>query len=79
MKANCYLTAMFGNNDESIQKKIAEIDGLGSMTVNERLYVSSLMNEFDTALLNDKARARQILTWLHIDEASIAQILEQDS
>lgn len=77
MKANCYLVAMFRNNDEIIQKKIADIDGLRGMTVNERLYVSGLMKEFDHAMLNDKARARKILTWLLVDEASIMLILEQ--
>lgn len=76
MKANCYLTAMFGNKDEYIQKKIAAIDGLGGMTVNERLYISGLMNEFNTALLKDKAWARQILTLLNVDELSINTIIE---
>lgn len=67
---------MFGNNDESIRKKIAMIDGLRGMTVNERLYVSGLMAEFDAAMLQDKARARQILTWLKIDELSINAIIK---
>lgn len=79
MIANCYLTSMFGKSDESIQKEIAKIDGLDGMTVNERLYVSGLMNEFDTAILtNNKARAKEILTWLRVDEKSIQQILNID-
>ena len=68
---------MSGNKDESIQKKITTIDGLGGMTVNERLHVSELIKYFETSKLHDKARARQILTWLKVDEPSIALILEQ--
>ncbi|WP_316794088.1 hypothetical protein [Pedobacter frigoris] len=66
---------MLEDNDEYIQKKIAAIDGLDGMTVNERLHISGLMNEFDTALLNDKARAQQILTLLNVDELSINTII----
>ena len=68
---------MFKSSNENIQKKITEIDGLGGMTVNERLYVSGLMDEFDTAMLYNKARARQILTWLKIDEPSINAITKE--
>jgi len=78
MKANCYLASMFEKSDESILNDIAKIDGLGGMTVNERLYVSGLMNEFNTAMLHNKARARQILIWLKVDEASITLILEEN-
>ena len=65
------------NNEKSsrILRKIDEIKGLGGMTVNERLYVSGLMDEFDTVLLSDKTRAKEILTWLKVDEKSIEQIL----
>jgi hypothetical protein len=66
---------MFGNKDESIKKKIAGIDGLGGMTVNERLYLSGLIDEFDSALLNNRARAKEILTWLKVDEPSIDLII----
>ena len=69
---------MFQKSDESILNEIAKIDGLGGMTVNERLYVSGLMNEFNIAMLRNKARARQILTWLKVDEPSIILILEED-
>jgi len=77
MKANRYLTSMFEKSDESIQKRIAAIDGLGGMTVNERLYVSGLMDEFDTAMLQNKARARQILAWLKVDQLSIDIIIKE--
>jgi len=57
-------------------EKIQKIDGLSGMTVNERLYVSGLMNEFDIAKQKDKTRAKEILRWLRVDEKSIQQILQ---
>jgi hypothetical protein len=43
------------NNDKNIEKRIASID----------------MNDVDKAMVGDKERARQILTWLKVDEPSI--------
>lgn len=48
----------------------------GGMTVNERLFVSGLMDEFDKSKINDKAKAKQILRSLQIDEPSIELILK---
>jgi len=46
------------------------------MTVNERLWESGLMDEFDRAKEIDKARAKEILRWLRVDEHSIHMIVK---
>ena len=46
------------------------------MTVNERLYVSGLMDEFDKVKIADKKRAKEILRWLRVDEPSIENIVK---
>jgi hypothetical protein len=57
-------------------KAINKVDGLGGMTVNERLYVTGLLNEFDKAKESDKAKARRILELLNVDNSSIDKILQ---
>ena len=48
------------------------------MTVNERLYVSGLMDEFDKAVEErDVGRLRSILSNVELTEESIEPILEQ--
>ena len=64
--------------DKRILKKISSIDGLGGMTVNERLCVTDLDDEFHKAMSRDHSRARQILKWLKVDDKSIEQILTTD-
>ena len=54
---------------------IRKIEGLNRMTLNERLFASGLMDEFDKAKLYDKRRAREILTLLDVDKASIEKIV----
>lgn len=54
---------------------VKQVDGLGGMTVNERLFASGLMDEFDTAKKHDHARARIILELLHVDKPSIDKIM----
>jgi len=66
---------MFKESDKSILNRIEKIDGLGGMTVNERLYHANLFKDFDSALINDKPRARQILRWIRVDEPSIDLII----
>jgi hypothetical protein len=46
------------------------------MTVNERLWESGLMDEFDRAKKKDKTRAKEILRWLRVDEPSIQKIVK---
>jgi hypothetical protein len=47
------------------------------MTVNERLYVSGLMDEFDFCKVNNLEKAEFILKCLGIDELSIRKILDK--
>lgn len=48
------------------------------MTVNERLFVSGLMDEFDKAVVEqDVDRVRNILTKIELTEESIKPILDQ--
>jgi len=46
------------------------------MTVNERLYATGLMNEFNKTKKKNKTRAAKILRILRVDESSIKKILK---
>ena len=67
------------SKDEAIIKRIENIEGLGGMTVNERLYLAGLYDEFFSVIKTDKARARKILTWIKVDEPSIDNILKNQT
>jgi len=60
---------------EEILQAVRQVDGLGGMTVNERLYVTGLMNEFDSSKKHDKVKAAYILELLQVDKPSIDKIL----
>lgn len=62
--------------DEQSLYRIQKIVGLSGMTVNERLWESGLMDEFDRAKKKDKTRAKEILRWLRVDEPSIEKIVK---
>jgi|GEM_PF-3097122 len=62
--------------DEQIFLRIQGIAGLQGMTVNERLWASGLMDEFDWAVKTDKSKAKKMLRWLKVDEASIEKIVK---
>jgi hypothetical protein len=62
--------------DEQTLYRIQKIVGLSGMTVNERLWESGLMDEFDRAKKKDKTRAKEILRWLRVDERSIQKIVK---
>jgi len=62
--------------DEQTLYRIQKIVGLSGMTVNERLWESGLMDEFDKAKKKDKTRAKEILRWLKVDEPSIQKIVK---
>jgi len=57
-------------------KAVNQVDGLGGMTVNERLFASGLIDEFDTAKKSDKAKAKRILELLQVDNPSIEKIIK---
>ena len=61
--------------NEEILQAARQVQGLGGMTVNERLFVSGLMDEFDKSKIHDKAKAAYILTLLQVDKPSIDKIL----
>ena len=61
--------------EQQIIKSISKVEGLGGMTVNERLFACGLIDEFDEALINDKQRAKKILELLGVDKSSIEKIL----
>ena len=53
-------------------------DKYSGMTVNERLYVSGLMDEFDAAVQNkDAEKVRAILDKVGLTEESVKPILEK--
>ena len=62
-------------NDE-ILNAVGQVEGIGGMTVNERLFASGLFNEFDTAKISDKGKAEFILELLQVDKRSIDKILK---
>ena len=61
-------------SDEEILQAANSVDVKGT-TVNERLFISGLMNEYDRAIVSDKAKARKILEALHVGYPAIDDIL----
>lgn len=53
-----------------------ELNEIGGMTVNERLFASGLMDDFDKYKKSNKQYARFILERLKVDHASIEKILK---
>lgn len=66
------------SREEEIISRINQIEGLGGMTVNERLFAAGLYDEFYLVIKIDKPKARKILTWLKVDESSIDLIIKED-
>ena len=60
---------------DEIINKVKKIDGLSGMTVNERLFVTGLMDIFDKAKKKDKELAKMILEAIRVDKQSIDKIL----
>jgi hypothetical protein len=61
---------------EKVKIGVAKVDGIGGMTVNERLYASGLSDLFYKAKESNKEHAKFILKALKVDEESIVKILE---
>ena len=62
--------------EQEIINAINKVQGIGGMTVNERLFLSGLMDEFDKARIHDKEKAKKILELFGVDEYSIEQIIK---
>ncbi len=65
--------------DEEIKDIISKVEGINGMTVNERLSVSGLMDEYDKVKWSDKPKAKRILELLGVDEPSINKIVKPRS
>lgn len=68
-------TLTIAERDAYLVNKIGGIKDINAMTVNERLYISGLMNEFDNTKMINKPRAMEILKLLKVDDESIHSIL----
>lgn len=62
--------------EEEIIEAIKKVNGISGMTVNERLYVTGLMPEFDKCRKSDKEKAKRILELLRVDKPSIDKIVK---
>lgn len=61
---------------EMVPRKLSESEAAG-MTVNERLWVSGLIGEFDSAMeRRDEAKVSEILRMVYLDQLSIDAIIE---
>lgn len=61
--------------EQEIIRSINKVETLAGMTVNERLVVCGLMDEFDSAVIHNKDKAIKMLQLLGIDESSIEKIM----
>ena len=62
--------------DSEIIQAVEKTGDLRGMTVNERLFNTGLMDEFDFAKKYNKPKARRILQLIGVDEPSIDKILQ---
>jgi hypothetical protein len=53
-----------------------QLQSFDAMTVNERLFTSGLMDDFDRSKINEKIKTKQILRSLKVDEPSIEIIIK---
>jgi hypothetical protein len=68
------------NNNTWTEYVPAEKDiSFAGMTVNERLYITGLMDEFDRAMKSDKAKAVLILKALNVDDVSVEKIASKNT
>ena len=63
------------NLQEKVNEGISNIEGLSSMTVNERLFRTGLLEQFDIFKKSNKNYAKYILESLDVDSDSIKDIL----
>ena len=62
--------------EKEIIDKVKTVENIGGMTVNERLYMCGLSDEFDRCLKEDKNKADFILKTIGVDLDSIIKILQ---
>ena len=62
--------------DKEINDRINSVSNLNGTTVNERLYLTGLFDEFEKAMKHDKQKAITILKALKVDISSIAKIVK---
>ena len=60
--------------DKEIIELVKQVEGLGGMTVNERLFATGLVDEFEKAKREDITKAKRILELLQVDQSSIERI-----
>jgi len=63
------------NLQKKVNEGISNIEGLSSMTVNERLFRTGLLEQFDIFKKSNKNYAKYILESLDVDSESIEDIL----
>jgi hypothetical protein len=64
--------------EQEIIDSICKVDGIRGMTVNERLFVSGLMDEYDKAKWNDKKKAKRILELICDEDLVLKRSLEEN-
>lgn len=64
--------------EQEIIDAICKVDGIRGMTVNERLYVSGLMDEYDKAKWNDTKKAKRILELICDDDLILKRSIEEN-
>ncbi|WP_299148104.1 hypothetical protein [uncultured Dokdonia sp.] len=63
------------NLQKKVNEGISNIEGLSSMTVNERLFRTGLLEQFDIFKKSNKNYAKYILESLDVDSDSIKKII----
>ena len=67
-----------GQFEFKVQKQLTKNEASG-MTVNERLYLSGLLDDFEKAATQgNKSELKSILEKVHLDSESIEVIIEQE-
>jgi hypothetical protein len=74
-KHNNGVTHFFTKSSGQIIDTSNRTDTINGMTVNERLFVVGLINEFDKSRKHDKIKCRKILEYISVDEESIQKII----
>ena len=63
--------------DKEIYERVRKAPDLKGTTVNERLHLTGLTDEFDRSIKTDKKKAKTILEALRVDSESISLTLKE--